>query len=46
MVVMMGFLGFNVLETIVAGGTLAKKDIARQAALLKTARASGAKLAE
>ena len=43
---MMGFLGFNVLETIVAGGTLAKKDIARQAALLKTARASGAKLAE
>lgn len=41
---MMNFLGFNVLETIVAGGTMAKNDIARQTALLKKAHASGAGL--
>ena len=42
---MLGFLGFDVLETIVAGGTLAKNDITRQTALLQKARASGAALA-
>lgn len=43
---MMSFLGFNVLETIVAVGTVARKDILHQDSLLKHARVSGAKLAE
>ena len=41
---MLGFLGFNVKEVIVAGGTHGKDDIATQPALIERARQTGIRL--